>query len=101
WVHARGLIQTDNNYRHDNVNWKLSTELVQATIPNLLSQDHSLVITRGFIGSSSENFNTTLGREGSDFSAAIIAYCLDAESVTIWKDVPGMLKDRKSTRLNS
>lgn len=91
WVDARALIQTDNTYRKANVDWKLSTELVQATIPNLLSQDHSLVITQGFIGSSSENFNTTLGREGSDFSAAIIAYCLDAESVTIWKDVPGML----------
>lgn len=90
WVDARALIQTDNTYRKANVDWKLTTALVQAAIPKLLIKNKT-IITQGFIGSSSENFTTTLGREGSDFSAAIFAYCLDAESVTIWKDVPGML----------
>src|SRR5690606_8133161 len=62
---------------------------IRTDIPRLL--ETQFVITQGFIGSTSENFTTTLGREGSDYSAAIFASCLDAESVTIWKDVPGVL----------
>jgi len=64
---------------------------VQQNFQFSISNSPSIIITQGFIGSSSELFTTTLGREGSDFSAGILAYCLDAESVTIWKDVPGML----------
>ena len=91
WIDARALIQTDNTYRKANIDWKLTTELVQSTIPKVITSDNKYVITQGFIGASSENFTTTLGREGSDFSAAILAHCLGVESVTIWKDVPGML----------
>lgn len=91
WIDARALIQTDNTYRKANIDWKLTTELVQSAIPKVITTDNKYVITQGFIGASSENFTTTLGREGSDFSAAILAHCLGAESVTIWKDVPGML----------
>lgn len=89
WLDARGYIATDNNHREANVDWKETQERINADIPTLL--ETQLVVTQGFIGSTSENFTTTLGREGSDYSAAIFASCLDAESVTIWKDVPGVL----------
>ncbi|GAB4258345.1 MAG: aspartate kinase [Vicingaceae bacterium] len=88
WLDARDFIKTDNTYRNASIDWELTKQLINQTISN---KKNTLFITQGFIGSSSENFNTTLGREGSDFSAAILAYCLDAESVTIWKDVPGVL----------
>lgn len=91
WIDARALIQTDNTYRKANIDWKLTTELIQSSIPKVFNSENKYVITQGFIGASSENFTTTLGREGSDFSAAILAHCLGAASVTIWKDVPGML----------
>lgn len=60
-------------------------------LPVFESQQEQIIITQGFIGVTSENFTTTLGREGSDFTAAILAWCMNAESVTIWKDVPGVL----------
>ena len=92
WCDARDIIQTDNNYRDARIDWGLTQKCVeQKLIPLFTSSPQTVVITQGFIGSSSELFTTTLGREGSDFSAGIIAYCLNAESVTIWKDVPGML----------
>ena len=87
WLDVRNVIQTDNTYRNAKVDWEKTEKLAQS----LISNQQSLIITQGFIGSSSELFTTTLGREGSDFSAGILAYCLNAESVTIWKDVPGML----------
>jgi len=87
WLDIRNVIQTDNTYRNAKVDWEKTEKLAQS----LISNPQSLIITQGFIGSSSELFTTTLGREGSDFSAGILAYCLNAESVTIWKDVPGML----------
>ena len=87
WLDIRNVIQTDNTYRNAKVDWKKTEQQTQS----LISNQQSLIITQGFIGSSSELFTTTLGREGSDFSAGILAYCLNAESVTIWKDVPGML----------
>jgi aspartate kinase len=90
WKDVRNLIQTDNTYRNAKVDWQLTEELVSKEL-KLSDKEHSINITQGFIGSSSELFTTTLGREGSDFSAGILAYCLNAESVTIWKDVPGML----------
>ena len=92
WQDVRDIIQTDNTHRNAKVDWELTTDLAQKIINPLLNQkEQAIIITQGFMGSSSELFTTTLGREGSDFSAGILAYCLDAESVTIWKDVPGML----------
>lgn len=90
WVDARNIIQTDNTYRGAKVNWEL-TEKQANTIIKKVFDTNQIAITQGFIGSSSELFTTTLGREGSDFSAGILAYCLNAEDLTIWKDVPGML----------
>lgn len=89
WVDARDYILTDNTHREGRVDWKATETRIRQGLPELLKDQ--LVITQGFIGSTSENFTTTLGREGSDYSAAIFAASLDAESVTIWKDVPGVL----------
>ena len=86
WLDARNCIKTDDYYRAANLNWELTQSNIQSQIGTA-----SLVITQGFIGSNSNNFTTTLGREGSDYSAAIFGYALNAESVTIWKDVPGVL----------
>jgi aspartate kinase len=86
WKDAREVIKTDNYYRTGNVNWALTQKLISTQFSN-----SGLVITQGFLGSDSNNFTTTLGREGSDYTAAIFAFCLNAESVTIWKDVPGVL----------
>ena len=86
WLDARNCIKTDDYYRAANLNWELTQPNIQPQIGTA-----SLVITQGFIGSDSNNFTTTLGREGSDYSAAIFGYALNAESVTIWKDVPGVL----------
>jgi len=90
WVDARGLIITDNTYREAKVEWSTTQQNVQRELTAALT-DYELLITQGFIGSSTENFTTTLGREGSDFSAGILAYCGDSESLTIWKDVQGVL----------
>lgn len=90
WIDARKLIRTDHSYRDANVDWKKTEELIRRAIEPL-KENSDTFITQGFIGHTAEGFTTTLGREGSDYSAAIFAYCLDAESVTIWKDVPGML----------
>lgn len=86
WLDVREYIKTDNYYRRANVNW----EATQTIITNKLNTS-VLNITQGFLGSDDNNFTTTLGREGSDYTAAIFAYCLNAENVTIWKDVPGVL----------
>jgi aspartate kinase len=86
WFDVREYIKTDNYYRSANVNW----EETQQTITSKFNKS-VLNITQGFLGSDANNFTTTLGREGSDYTAAIFAYCLNAESVTIWKDVPGVL----------
>ncbi|MCB9174830.1 MAG: aspartate kinase [Flavobacteriales bacterium] len=92
WIDVRNVIQTDNTHRDAKVDWELTEKLAKKEFElNASSSVKTVFLTQGFIGSSSENFTTTLGREGSDFSAGILAYCLNAESVTIWKDVPGML----------
>ena len=86
WNDAREFIKTDNYYRSANVDWE--------TTQNLISENldiKALNIVQGFISSDANNFTTTLGREGSDYTAAIFAYCLNAQSVTIWKDVKGVL----------
>ncbi|MBC7744043.1 MAG: aspartate kinase [Flavobacterium sp.] len=89
WLDARSFIQTDNTYREGEVNWEKTCLSIQSTIPKLISG--KVLVTQGFIGGTSENYTTTLGREGSDYSAAIFASCLNVESLTIWKDVPGVL----------
>ncbi len=90
WVDARELIRTNNNYREGEVDWNKTEELFkQHFIPRF--KDVDVQVTQGFIGHTSEGLTTTLGREGSDYTAGIMAYCCGAESVTIWKDVPGML----------
>ena len=90
WMDVRDVIITDNTYRDARIQWDITQKNAIAKIlPTLKSFNH--IVTQGFIGSTSENFTTTLGREGSDYTAAIISYCLDAESMHIWKDVPGVL----------
>ena len=86
WIDVRTLIKTDANYRDANVNWDDTQKLISKTVKKKI-----LNVTQGFLGSDENNFTTTLGREGSDYTAAIFAYCLNAESVTIWKDVPGVM----------
>lgn len=94
WVDVRGLIQTDDAYMEATVDWGLTQMLVDKDFIPLFAGnggEANIVVTQGFIGGTSENFTATLGREGSDYSAAILAYACNAESVTIWKDVPGVL----------
>lgn len=83
---ARGLIRTDNIFRDATVNWEETQENISRKI-----KPGKLYLTQGFIAADLNNFTTTLGREGSDYSAAIFGYCLNAERVIIWKDVPGVL----------
>ncbi|WP_299115094.1 aspartate kinase [uncultured Winogradskyella sp.] len=86
WLDVRDYIKTDNYYRHANVNWDVTQTQISSQLNTAI-----LNITQGFLASDTNNFTTTLGREGSDYTAAIFAYCLNANSVTIWKDVPGVL----------
>lgn len=86
WIDVREMVATDNTYRDAVVNWDVTQTNIAKNI-----KKKNLYITQGFLGSDDNHFTTTLGREGSDYTAAIFAYCLDAESVTIWKDVPGVL----------
>lgn len=90
WVDARKLIRTNNKYREAEVDWNRTEELISTNFLPSFS-DVDIQVTQGFIGQTAEAMTTTLGREGSDFTAGIFAYCINAESVTIWKDVPGML----------
>ena len=89
WVDARDYILTNNTYREGKVDWR-KTEDRMDRILSIIEQ-RKIVFTQGFIGRSAEGFTTTLGRDGSDYTAAIFARCLSAESVTIWKDVPGVM----------
>lgn len=86
WIDAREFIKTDSTFRDATVNWNATQENISAVI-----KPGKLYLTQGFIGADPNNFSTTLGREGSDYTAAIFAYCLNAQQVTIWKDVPGVL----------
>jgi aspartate kinase len=86
WLDVRNYIKTDSTYRDAEVDWELTQKNISKNIKRKI-----LNITQGFLGSDENNFTTTLGREGSDYTAAIFAYCLNAESVTIWKDVPGVM----------
>ena len=97
-IDAREIIKTDSYYRDSNVNWETSQTKIKKTF-----NSNGVYITQGFIASDYNNFTTTLGREGSDYTAAIIAYSIDAKEVIIWKDVPGVLnadpKEFKKTKL--
>ena len=89
WVDAREYIFTDNTFREGKVDWNKTRLTIQNLHDSL--QRGTLLITQGFIGRSENGLTTTLGRDGSDFSAAIFAACLNARSLTIWKDVPGVM----------
>jgi aspartate kinase len=101
WVDARRFVQTNERWREGVVDWEWSEQLIQSELLPLL--DFRFIVTQGFLGGTIGGKTTTLGREGSDFTAAILAYCLNADSVTIWKDVAGILnadpKRIKSTKL--
>ncbi len=86
WIDVRNFIKTDATYRDAEVDWDVTQKNISKNI-----KKKTLNITQGFLGSDENGFTTTLGREGSDYTAAIFAYCTNAESVTIWKDVPGVM----------
>ena len=86
FIDARNCIKTNSKYRGAKVEWNITNKKIKDYI-----SDSKIIVTQGFIGSDKNNFTVTLGREGSDYSAAIFAYVLNAESLSIWKDVPGLL----------
>ena len=90
WIDVRDIIRTDDNFRDAAIDWDFTKAKIQTDIEPLFDE-FDILITQGFIGSTDENESTTLGREGSDFSAAIFANLLDAECQTIWKDVAGVM----------
>lgn len=90
WLDVRDLIKTDSTYRDANIDYQATQKAIDILMKPALKK-HTRVIVQGFIGSTDENNTVTLGREGSDYTAAIMAYMLDADKVSIWKDVPGFL----------
>jgi aspartate kinase len=90
WIDARELIKTNSNYRNAAINWETTCTNCTTQIVNSFN-NFDIIVTQGFIGSDNQNNTTTLGREGSDFTAGIIAHAIEASDVTIWKDVPGLL----------
>ncbi len=88
WVDVRQVLKTDDLYRDANVNWELTAQLMGETF---VFDEYQLYVTQGFLGGTLSNICTTLGREGSDYTAAIIGNVMNAEKVTVWKDVPGIL----------
>ncbi|MBN9297145.1 MAG: aspartate kinase [Filimonas sp.] len=90
WLDVRDILRTDDNFRDANIDWTYTTAKVNDYLQPLL-KDNTFVITQGFIGSTDENESTTLGREGSDYTAAIFANILNAENLSIWKDVEGVM----------
>jgi aspartate kinase len=90
WINACEVICTDDNYREGKVDFEKTKEKFKSLVAPAIKKSR-IVVTQGFIGRTAKKKVTTLGREGSDYTAAILAYCGDAESVTIWKDVPGVL----------
>ncbi|SIT92312.1 aspartate kinase [Pontibacter indicus] len=89
WVDSRKYIQTDTTWREARVDWAWTERVIKRDLPDILAQQ--LIVTQGFLGGTNNGLTTTLGREGSDFSAAIFAYCLNAKGLYIWKDVAGLL----------
>ncbi|WP_447642922.1 MULTISPECIES: aspartate kinase [Chitinophagaceae] len=90
WLDVRDVLRTDNSFREAIVEWDYTTEKIRTTIQSI-NQTVDIVVTQGFIGATDDNESTTLGREGSDFTAAIFSNVLDAEALTIWKDVDGVM----------
>lgn len=90
WLDVRDVLRTDNTHREAIVDWKITKEKVNATIHDLELKTN-IIVTQGFIGATDDNESTTLGREGSDFTAAIFSNVLNATSLTIWKDVDGVM----------
>lgn len=90
WIDVRDIFRTDDNFREATIDWNFTQAKVEAEIKPLFDS-YNVVITQGFIGATDENESTTLGREGSDYSAAIFANMLQADSQTIWKDVEGVM----------
>lgn len=89
WVDARNIIRTDETYRDARVDWEYSARQAIEVVGKLINEGHNIII-QGFIGATADNASVTLGREGSDYSAAMMAAMLGAKSVTIWKDVEGL-----------
>ncbi|MEO6219791.1 MAG: aspartate kinase [Ginsengibacter sp.] len=90
WVDVRDVLRTDDTFRDAIVDWQFTKKQISEKILPMF-EENNLVITQGFIGSTDENESTTLGREGSDYTAAVFANILDADSLTIWKDVEGVM----------
>ncbi|NII29026.1 aspartate kinase [Pseudoflavitalea sp. X16] len=96
WIDVRDIVRTDNNFRDANIDWAFTQQKINGEIRPLFD-NNNIVITQGFIGATDDNESTTLGREGSDYTAAVFANMLNAESQTIWKDVEGVMNaDPKS-----
>ena len=94
WVDVRNVIRTDDNYREGHVDWDTTIKQAQQILSPMLQpheNNQPIVVTQGFIAGTQSGATTTLGREGSDYSASILSFCLDATTMTIWKDVPGFL----------
>lgn len=90
WIDVRDILRTDDTFRAANIDWKFSQQQVDVAVKPLFTND-TIIVTQGFIASTDENESTTLGREGSDYTAAVFANMLDAEKMTVWKDVPGIM----------
>lgn len=90
WIDVRDIFRTDDDFRDADINWDFTKQKVNECIAPLFNE-YDIILTQGFIGATDENESTTLGREGSDFSAAVFANLLDAESLTIWKDVESVM----------
>lgn len=90
WIDVRDIIRTDDNFRDANINWSFTQQKINELVLPVLQQG-TIALTQGFIGATDENESTTLGREGSDYTAAVFSNMLDAESLTIWKDVESVM----------
>jgi aspartate kinase len=90
WLDVRDILRTDDNFRDARIDWQVTAEKINAHVLPVLSSEN-IIVTQGFIGSTDENESTTLGREGSDYTAAVFANLLDADNQTIWKDVQGVM----------
>lgn len=90
WLDVRTIIKTDDHYREGKIDWQLTLSAADRLLKPMFNE-YKMVVTQGFIAGSAMGATTTLGREGSDYSASVLSFCLDAERMTIWKDVPGFL----------
>lgn len=100
WLDSRKLVKTDASYRQAEVIWSLTEENIRNEVLPLMKPGRML-IAQGFIGSTMSGRTTTLGREGSDYTGSIFAHCLEADSLTVWKDVPGILNGDPRIRENT